>query len=114
MFWEDMKETDSGWHGGLRLPGVPEREIIDVDFKSVPSAQSGLDAARNDADLEIVPNQTIVRGFLRFRMNPEPSRPGWTRIEHDREITLAHGLADYEVPTLTYWTKSEIACLALF
>ena len=30
-----------------------------------------------------------------------------------REVTFSTELERYEVPTLAYWTKSDIACLAL-
>jgi hypothetical protein len=109
-FWADMKEDDGHLIGGLRLPGVSEAEIIDVRLKTT---RAKVDSARNDADVDIVPNPWIERAHFAFRMSPVPSRPGWTRIKHEREIALTQKLRPYEAATLRYWTKSEIACLVL-
>lgn len=110
VIWDDMKVTDDGWKGGLRLPGI-ERDVIDVTF--VDTKGSLPNAARNDAELQIVPSPWIKEGRLEFRMEPESSRPGWTRIVHSRDVTFSSALHPHEASTLSYWTKSEIACLAL-
>jgi hypothetical protein len=107
-----MKEEEDTWLGGLRLPGVREKAVIDVRL-NMNMKKSKFDSANSVADISIEKNEWIDRGLFTFRMSPLDARPGWTRIEHTREIALSPGLRHYEAATLRYWTKSEMACLAL-
>jgi len=113
LFWHKMQHRNGEWEGGLRLP---ERQVIDVVLKDVVPKNADtprVDATKTQVSYTVKPNVWISAGRFDFLMTPEPSRPGWTRIVHDRSITFSSDLREREVPTLTYWTKSEIACLAL-
>jgi hypothetical protein len=108
--WGHMRQAEGGWKGGLVLPRVGDSELIDVTFVDLTATEP--DAAREEAELQIVAPGVIEGGLWKLRMAPERSRPGWTRIVHDRDVTFSPDLQPYELPTLAYWTKSEVACLA--
>jgi len=109
VIWAHMEEQGDGLEGRLRLPGIAQD--INVSFESVGEPES--DATQIEAELKMKAPPVIESGYVKFRMEPERGRPGWTRITHEREVTFFSELHRYEVPTLAYWTKSEIACLAL-
>jgi hypothetical protein len=111
VIWMDMREDGDTLKGQLRLPGIPGNEDVGITFKFVGGSEP--DATQAEAELEMKAPPFIEAGYLRFRMEPERGRPGWTRIIHEREVTFFGELHRYEVPTLAYWTKSDIACLAL-
>jgi hypothetical protein len=106
-----MRKNGDTLKGQLRLPGIPGDEEVRVTFKFVGESES--DATQTEAELEMSAPPFIEAGYLKFRMEPERGRPGWTRIFHEREVTFFSEMRPYEVPTLAYWAKSEIACLAL-
>ena len=110
LFWgtDKMKERDDGWHGALSLPG---KQPIDATLKK--QVDDTEDPTETITAFTITHNAWINTGTLSFRMVAEPSRPGWTQISHERSITFSPNLGEAEVPTLSYWTKSDIACLAL-
>jgi len=107
LFWEELERTSEGMFAGtLRLPG--SRTSSRVTLKGTVKA----DAMSAAAELEIVSGAPLG-GHVTLHVDAL-ERPGWTRVVQERDVTFAPGLLHtYEAETLTYWTKSEVACLAL-
>ena len=107
LWWGDMNRGHDGWEGTLTLPGKVASPVVlrEVNVPPVDPTES--------QTVFTIDNTYITGGVLSFRLIAAPSRPGWTQIIHDRTVTFSDGLGELELPTLSYWTKSDIACLAL-
>jgi hypothetical protein len=109
LFWRgDMNRRDDGWEGNLTLPGKHRIAVVLKEVNVPP-----VDPTETQTVFTIAQNAYITGGLLSFRLIAAPSRPGWTHVIHDRTITFSDSLGEPELPTLSYWTKSDIACLAL-
>jgi hypothetical protein len=111
LFWVAMQRHSSGWTGRLRFPMRDEITAMDVVLHK---GKVDADPRKIEADIGLVPKGAISGANLHFTMYPEPSSPGWTRMIQTRRVTFPASVpAEYRWPTMAYWSKSELACLAL-
>ena len=109
LFWEQLeRKTDHTFTGTLRLPGGRKSTPLSIDLEGTVTD----DGVTARADLGIEPPAPLGG---RFTLEVEAlTKPGWTRIIQERSVTFAPGpMQRYGTQTLAYWTKTEIACLAL-
>jgi hypothetical protein len=112
LFWQRVEPDGDNWIGWLRDPAGGEGDELKVHLET---KRSSVNATEAIVDFTITPedplHDRIEGGALHFAMAPE-TRPGWTRIQHSREITFGKEVPrKYRKPTLSYWIQSEIACL---
>lgn len=109
LFWDSVRRNGDGWDAKWHSPAMPGTSPLEVRLVENARKANKTEAM---ADLQLIPEGSFGQARLLFVMGPEEQKPGWTRLTHKRQVTFGPDVpARYRKGTLTYWTKSEIACL---